>query len=168
MIKSPIRTILLAAVNVALAAVVVGCGESVPQRSAQGGVLSGTHTERQRYANRRNPLLAGNAPEEVGQSSAAPSTLAPTTPREPRTAGAPTATPAAGSSAPTPDAGATEGTTPAAPAEGAAPTTPAQGTGTGTVGSPAGTGADPGATASPESAVPGTPRAGAPAATPRQ
>jgi hypothetical protein len=123
MTKSSTKAVLLAAVNIALAAVLVGCEESVPQRSAQGGVLSGTHTERQRYANRRNPLIAGNSPQEVGQSAAAPSTLAPATPREPRTAGAPTAAPA------TPAAGATAPAEPTEPATTTPPATPTPRTG---------------------------------------
>ena len=122
------NAVILAVANLAITAFVIGCGESVPQRSAQGGVLSGTETERNRYANKRNPLLAGNAQEEVRSASATPSALTTAAPRTLTTAPAPS--------------------------------------GTATVGSPAGTGADPRATASPESAPSGTPRAGTPAPPP--
>ena len=77
---------------IALAALICGCGESVPQRSAQGGIMSGTEVERQRYSAHKNPVLAGNGQQEVVQSSVAPSTVAPLAPR-PRTTG-PTTAPA--------------------------------------------------------------------------
>jgi len=110
-------SILLAVTNVALAALVIGCGESVPQKSARGGVLSGTEIERQRFAAKRNPILAGNGIESVGQSAAAPSTVAPATPRDVRPPSAGPATlPAATPSATTPP--------PTGPAPTANPPTP--------------------------------------------
>ena len=74
------KSALLTVANLALAALIVGCGESVPQKSARGGILAGTQVERQRYVTKRNPILAGNGPQEVGQQSSA--SLTPMTPRE--------------------------------------------------------------------------------------
>ncbi len=62
--------ILFSTATITFAAVLSGCA-SVPQRSARGGVLSGTEVERQRYSVRKDPALAGNGQQEVGQSSAA-------------------------------------------------------------------------------------------------
>jgi hypothetical protein len=62
--------ILLSAATVTVAAILSGCA-SVPQRSARGGILSGTEVERQRYAVKKDPALAGNGQQEVGQSSSA-------------------------------------------------------------------------------------------------
>ena len=119
--------VFVAAANIALGTLVLGCGgHSVPQRSAEGGILSGTNVERQKYAQRRNPLLTGNAPEEVSATPRADSPLlSPPTPRSSTPAGP--ASPAGAADAPAPP----DATTPAPDTTGpAAP--PAGGTGTGT------------------------------------
>jgi hypothetical protein len=119
--KQTRNAVLLAVANLAITGLVIGCGESVPQKSAQGGVLSGTETERNRYANRRNPLLAGNAQQEVTASSSTPAALSTATPRALTTAPAPAPAPAGpaptdATAAPPPPAAGTTGTTPPAPA----------------------------------------------------
>lgn len=128
------NSILMAVSGALLGALLLGC-DSVPQKSAQGGVLSGTEVERQRYNVRQTPVLAGNGPQEVvGQSSAAPTTHQPIAP-------------AMGTRAPGPVApgAAAPGAAPAAP--GAAPAAPGGTTGSSvTTGSNAGGGAGTAAT----------------------
>ena len=115
--KQTRTAVVLAVANLAIAALVIGCGESVPQKSAQGGILSGTETERNQYANRRNPLLAGNAQQEVTASSSTPAALSGATPRPLTTAPAPAPAPAGSAAtetpAPPPPGAGTTGTTPA-------------------------------------------------------
>ncbi len=64
------KTIVLAAVNMSLAVLVLGCGESLPQKSLQGGIMSGTEVQRQRYSTKQDPILAGNGPQMVGPTAA--------------------------------------------------------------------------------------------------
>jgi hypothetical protein len=135
--------ILLAAVNVTLAGLLAGCA-SVPQKSARGGVLSGTEVERQRYSVKRDPMLAGNGPQDVGQSSAALSNGATPMPSAPSRAPgttAPTAAPGTGA------AGASAAGTATTPGTGATSTSGTivvggsnAGGGAGTSATPAGTG----------------------------
>src|SRR5437016_4006370 len=79
------KSIVVAVANVALTGLVWGCGESVPQRSAIGGVMAGTEIERQRLAARKSPLMAGNGNAQVVAPAAAQTSAS----SAPRSSGAP-------------------------------------------------------------------------------
>jgi len=116
------NTVFLMLANVALGALVLGCSESVPQRSAEGGILSGTDVERNRYASRKNPLLAGNAPQEVQASASSSPLLNPPSAPTPRSTTGPTGS----SASPAAPAGSTAAPPPS-PAEGAGTTAAPEG-----------------------------------------
>jgi hypothetical protein len=74
------KTIIVTVVSAGMAALVVGCGESIPQKTLEGGIMSGTEVEQQQYAQHQNPILAGNGPQTVGPTAAS---MAPATPISP-------------------------------------------------------------------------------------